>query len=340
METDVLKNGPYTEYQPSYKVFGKLDGYTPKKILHAGYRTIQGCDIFSHFMMARWLAPVTACLYSAEKAVIKYYPAEWHDRVAKKHINRHSVSLDYAAYDRTVTRDLIERVMYAILAHTDIPANIQEFIVFQMTNAPLTMPDGLVMSKWGGNPSGQYWTTVLNSITHMVYVRQICDSIGLYDYELSVTGDDELISFATREEALLYTKYAPIYVQCFTGEEASFAHFKHGDSLSPVFPPGVVGPYLDCLTYYNKGFLRYAPMDFRPMRKTKNLVNSLDGEVTRDQVAGVYTSMSSARFLPRSSLTKFRLLFDEVTSICIEENIRIASTGSLAAMWFDYNDIE
>jgi len=338
IEHDVLKFGAWTKYQPTFKVFSKTDGYSQKKHVLRAFRTIQATDIAFQLIMAKYLPALTKCMYKYHRHMISFQLPDWDERIYAIFKNKYTVGMDYQAYDRSISSQLIERLLTRIFKYARIPSNICSYIVHVISNACLILPNGRVVVKWGGNPSGQFWTTVLNSAIHCCYVHELCKRLNIPTdaYELVVTGDDELIGFICRDMALRYATMAPHLIRVMVGTPVSVQLLHMSGTVSPIFPPGIIAPYLDCFTTYLSEYGKAIAVDSRPLRKLKSISTVKAKGVTDDQKVGVYVAMSSMLLTLSEGKIFSRVPVEILRDVLIKEGIPFPNINKVEKLWLGF----
>jgi hypothetical protein len=337
LEIDILNKGVDASATPSFLIHSKEDGYAPKKILLEIFRSIQGIDLFLHALMYRHLRNLTDCIYgTVPECFLAMSMDEWHAKIGRPFSTLFTVGVDYTAFDRYVTRSATHTVFSGLGRLGGVNPRVMEFIQECISNGPLVFHDGELYSRFGGNPSGQYWTSILNSVVHMMYTYQCLKWLGINweDVVLRVTGDDELIGFRFERDAHLYSTKGVRWLEEMTGTNMSVTPCVLSGTEMLYAPPGVIMPYLDQLTWKSKLHRCWLPVDARPCRKIKHLATSLDGNVTNDQIKGVYETMYVADILAREyNFPGYRSLFSEVADIAREEGVQLTASAILDSVY-------
>lgn len=256
----------------TFYVHGKKDKFKESKILSEVYRTIQGTDIFFMMLMIEFGECFKTHLYSqVENWLIEIDP-KGRTRVFQEFREMHSVGMDYTAYDRYVSPQIITS-LFGVLMRAGMPPVVAKYIRDMISYAPLSFHGGEISLRSGGNPSGQYWTTLTNCYAHTVYIAYFfaCQA-GITDAELIFIelesrywlchGDDEFVADDYEDVA----DYARVVEEhCHEiNQEITAETLVHDGEVTKVFPPGIPAPFLGETRLYFSG--TSIPIPSRPAK--------------------------------------------------------------------------
>lgn len=288
-----ILEGDYSPQEFTFLVHSKLDGYGLSKIVEGRYRTVQGADMMTFFLLKRWYGPTVDKLYSNPD----WMNVKWNVRDLPKTMRRHSegrlsAGWDVNGMDRNINyQDILDVVgVLDELSYHPIPEAISDFAVEYNACGPLVYPDGDIDARNGGNPSGTYLTTIINCVTHFKWMEHLKDTVFSPENNLQfqICGDDNLHSvkpgtllrdgtriedFSAVKEAvqneLLDTfgtavKYEPV--------------LDYGEGTECWAPEGFCAPFLDYILCDLKGFPICLPK--APYRRCRKALSLSDTDVT------------------------------------------------------------
>jgi hypothetical protein len=151
-------------------------------------------DIFLEFMTGK---PLMRALCNLD-----WYAGGMDDRELTKRINHlrinygHWLSVDYSAYDTTVSDWLIRdafNLLFELFDDKELPKGYKEFIIKGFTYTQYLDTDGKIKRKNKGIPSGSYFTQAIGSVINKLMVMTYMHSAGIDDFEMMIMGDDNLI---------------------------------------------------------------------------------------------------------------------------------------------------
>lgn len=154
-----------------WKVMGKYDGYTKKKI-DVG-RTIQGPTIhlkalyLAYFseMQERWTKRLTA-----GEAAWNYTGHDFDTVVSASRLARYrkalgAIAFDKSGYDRNITPHMILAFFrYLRRLCPETPEQVLAYLAEATIKSRMVVSDGTIIQKYGGNPSGFMNTLHMNSV--------------------------------------------------------------------------------------------------------------------------------------------------------------------------------
>jgi len=256
----------------TFYVHSKKDKYKLKKLLTEAYRTIQGTDIFLMMLMIEFGECFKKYLYTGvENWMIETTPLE-RTKFYNGWSDLYTVGSDYTAYDRYVSPQVVS-AMFGTFKRAGMPARAADYIRDMISFAPLSFHGGEIAYRQGGNPSGQYWTTMTNCFVHTVYIAYFfsiqaktvsADAIlvELEDRYWVCHGDDEMVGDDLCE-AEEYVRIVEAHCHEIGQEVTAEELILDGESTK-VFPPGVPAPFLGETRLYTAGMS--IPLPTRPAK--------------------------------------------------------------------------
>lgn len=194
-----------------FQVFSKKDKYSLKKIKAKRYRTIQCGSFFLLYLMKKYCGNMMEDLERKVNFFLLVTDPVTYSKRLEIVRNMYTVGVDYTGFDRSETSDLTRRAMNMFMRLAGVNVNIASYIVDNVV-APLCLtPTGMVVTAMGMNPSGQLFTSLLNSTMHLFYnivVMQDVFCIKPNEYlsnqtiaRAIMTGDDGIDGFVEEDVA-------------------------------------------------------------------------------------------------------------------------------------------
>ena len=184
----------------SFYVHVKEDKYSMKKIINETYRTIQGGCLFLHMLQYEYGECIKAMCYEDNDKWIIKADTPTKGKIMRERFGRcHTVGVDYTAYDRYQSPQVVQS-MLDVFSGLGMNTTVAGYIADMISNAPLSMHGGSYITRSGGNPSGQYWTTLTNCYSHTVYIAYFWIKMEKLDsvFLLSEKGNNPLLSVFSR----------------------------------------------------------------------------------------------------------------------------------------------
>jgi len=289
-ESEILE-GNLSAQEFTFLVHSKFDGYSLSKFTSGRFRTVQGADMMTFFILKRWYGPTVDKLYE--------YPdwmnVKWNVKDLPRTLYGHShkrltAGWDVKAMDRNVNYDDTVDVVNTLdsLSYHPIPEAISEFAIEYNSSGPLVFADGEIMQRCGGNPSGTYLTTILNCMTHFKWMERLKDVVFSPDNELrfSICGDDNLHSVVPGTYLRDGTPIEDFerVRQLVTDElcDSFGAAVEYEPVLTPAgvqlwSPPGLCAPFLDYVLHEEQGFQLCLPK--APYRRCRKAISFSESDV-------------------------------------------------------------
>lgn len=294
---DSIVSGVLTQdnLQFSFYVHSKEDRYNGKKILTDSYRSIQGGDWVPQVIVAKYTFFWSKQLKERVPEVVVKVGPEWNRRMGR-FFDKHTYASDITAFDRCVNRTMSSMFVDYLAAVTCMPALVAALLKDYIASGPLVMPNGDMMLRCGGNPSGFSLTAEMNCFLHLwmdIDVFSIALDVPvsqvLTEVDLALCGDDELVGGSCDKiKKLEHTPQLFDQRWGFTVKQELYV-----DELgleTCVFPPGQNAPFLDCTSFKREGVVM--PLPVRNNRRLTSLLYNPDPPATyKEVVNGVYESM-------------------------------------------------
>jgi len=189
-------------YVPLFRAHTKADRYSEKKRSTAEWRIILGSDVVCLFLFQMFFAELN------ERAELEHprvgvfmSPARWDAIVVRRLATRKTAGVDYSNYDQTESCELLAVIVRELALAVGCSEKMAEYLACCAAHGWGVTCDGVVVERAGGNPSGQYLTSVLNSLYHEVInftcwaqVLDIDEDSVLGHVDWCVVGDDELVA--------------------------------------------------------------------------------------------------------------------------------------------------
>lgn len=240
----------------NWAVFSKTDKYKLAKLTSARLRTIQGGSIVHLLLLKRWIKNLVHAVYANHPRIFMVRTNfSFVQRVVRDLRDRWTVGFDATGYDRNVPGDFILALLQDCLRLTGCPENVALLLVHSTVYGDLVLPDGSIIDRSGGNPSGVFVTGFINSC-YMDYIKHsVYEEMGISDVQWLITGDDSLDAYA----------HPGVDVKAVAQAMASFTGMEIKVDLmdGQLYPPGTHAPYLSTVSYIHDGFVVTLPSEAR-----------------------------------------------------------------------------
>ena len=305
LEESIIQGKPYTTL---FYLFSKLDKYTSSKINKRGFRSIQVADVFLLFIMQKYFAQMVKELEMAAIQMFLVTDVDSYAMRMQSHRNRHSFGVDFSAYDKTESSDLMRMSFRLLCSRVVIPSQVASFIEEAICCPVYILPveETPIYGSGGSNPSGQFLTSVMNTLNHII-MNAVCvhEALGVpferyLDNNSGVarmtgTGDDGVESFSTEKDARTMMKAFPELLYSIFGVTAKIDGWLDDDGNVNPYPPGVLPPYLSSVEWEMPGGSVVIPS--RPTRSLATLQFENPADAKKDglyeeKLLGVSVSMS------------------------------------------------
>lgn len=227
MEDAILNDETDISTLCAFLVFSKTDKYNVKKLITKRFRTIQGGNAFLLYMTDKYLSWAGKAVSLHPSVLTSFQLPDYPSRVLKQCGTDWYLSVDFSGFDRSQARNMVAEIVRQACEKSELNEDLTDFFVTTISEGMLVMPDGEVLLRWGGNPSGQGLTTFVNCIVHLVLLHAF-DEWALETHEVvvenspSVCGDDGMYGFPTKAKAEFTLKYLPSFAENVFGIKTGF----------------------------------------------------------------------------------------------------------------------
>lgn len=275
-------------YFNAYYIFSKLDKYSKTKLQTSAFRSIQVADLFILFMLQKYFS---VAVHSFEVDAMQAFlitNIESYSYKTSLLRGRYTFGVDFTAYDKTETSDLMRTSFRLLASRTCIPDKLAVFLEEAVCCPTYVVPvkSNEVYSTGSSNPSGQFLTSVMNTINHII-MNMICvhEMLGVPYFEyldnksevarMIATGDDGIESFLKEEDAKTMMEQYPILLKEYFGITAKIEAVTTSQGIAP-FSPGTLPPYLATVEVEAPGGVVLVPSRFNRMLPCLQFVNSAE----------------------------------------------------------------
>ena len=169
-----------------WKAMAKEDKYSTKKVQTNRFRMVSIGSYFLLCLCRRWLSPIDKHM----KEIIRQFhligdESHYQRNVLTRLQGLFTIGVDYTAYDKNSARYFVIKSMQLLhfMSGQQTPQPIIEYIILNIANPyTILMNKDTGTSAWyhlaATNPSGQYHTSNVNSITHLYHNVIIINKIG------------------------------------------------------------------------------------------------------------------------------------------------------------------
>lgn len=155
----------------TFLVHAKRDKYDLQKLLDGRFRTIQGADFVSLFISYRYFGWASKAMsLDTDECMTSFTEGSFADDLLGNVGYDSYAAVDFSGFDRTEAQNVVQMFIEELGQRGFVPQNVIDFVRDLVSYGDLVMPDGKIVIRWGGNPSGQYLTTVLNSLYHKTII--------------------------------------------------------------------------------------------------------------------------------------------------------------------------
>lgn len=304
-ERNILEGKPYISF---FYLFSKLDKYSASKVETSSYRSIQVADVLVLFLMQKYFATVIKQLEVEARQMFLITDIDSYALRTDDHRQRYTFGVDFTAYDKTESSDLMRTSFRILCSRVQIPQRIADFIENAVCAPVYLIPlDGTpIYASGGSNPSGQYLTSVMNTLNHII-MNSVCvhEALGVpFDEYLEnasdearmvATGDDGIESFDNLSSAKIMMEAYPPMLYNYFGIVAKIDGVTHPDGSIQPFPPGVLPPYLSTVEWQIPGGQAIIPCRPNRVLATLQYVNIADAQIEGlydEKIRGVSVCLS------------------------------------------------
>lgn len=260
MEDSLLRDGslPIAVWRP----FPKVDKYSTTKVQQNKFRLVSVGPFFLLSLCKRYFQEL---VHTLEVAVRQFFLVtgneEYVEKVVCRLLNGYSWGVDYTAFDKNSTSYLTTAGFMLLdrLSGYVVPRPIVRYIVLSICQ-PVSMiisPTGIpeIYCLGSSNPSGQFFTSYTNSVTHLVHNMLFCSkyyNATHTDYlqdeapmRSIMTGDDGIDVVANFNEAETTSVALTNFLDEYFNIPAKIDQLELLDGSKVPFPPGVLPVYLN-----------------------------------------------------------------------------------------------
>jgi len=223
----------------------------------------------------------------------------------------HGFGIDFTAYDKAENAVLNRATLSLLGEFVAIPPAVLSFILDSVTTPVVVLPDGDCYMPYGSNPSGQFLTSLMNTVNHLVMNTEVFAQVLDFDRDgylagreairSVMTGDDGIESAVSSAEALRAMALIPSAYQELFGIGAKVDAVTSADGSPVPYPSGVLPPYLSRVEIQVAG--RHVLVPYRPHRvlaglqfeTTHDLNDPSYAEVRRQKVSSALLELSGFR---------------------------------------------
>lgn len=231
----------------------KFDKYSAKKLREEKWRAIQASDVLTFMLFNHVFGEMMELgEIDHDRIVVAMNALKWHDHVAVEMNQFRTVGLDYSNFDETEPAHLLYRVTYLLAIRNGCSERMAVYLASTAAYSWTVYPDGEIWEKAGGNPSGQYLTSLLNSLINDAALTAAWAKVlgvppsevwGLRRYK--IVGDDNVMQAKSAEEVV---------------ELADTVTFQSGFEVKTdlcgddLYPVGAHAPFLSRVTVSVDGY--------------------------------------------------------------------------------------
>lgn len=238
----------------------KYDKYSSKKMSEKRWRAIQASDVLTFMTFNHFLGELVELgELDHERIVVCMNALKWHDHIATEMNSKKTVGLDYSDFDETQSAHLLYQVTYLLALRSGCSENMARYLAHVAAYTWTVSPSGELFAKGGGGASGQFLTSILNSMINEI-ILTYCWSLvlqvpfsevwGLRKWK--IVGDDNVMQAESASEVLALTDEV---LDCF-GQIAR-VDFCDGEP----YPVGAHAPFLSRVTAHVDGFTFTLPSE-------------------------------------------------------------------------------
>jgi hypothetical protein len=177
------------------------------------------------------------------------------------------LEMDYSQFDSTVPNFLIEmafEVIRGLFKMTEKEQNIFNYLKRNFIKSKIVLPDGSVVMKETGIPSGSSFTSLIGSIVNYIIIKTVMKRLDLKDedYDALVFGDDSLVGIKKEIKNKEAFKKQVIHLISFLfgmtvkEDEIKIVHDKYVSYLEPIYSEKTTG-----------GTSHLKPLDFKKLTR-------------------------------------------------------------------------
>jgi len=319
-----IRRGDLTQedIQFTFYVHSKEDKYSPKKILISGFRSIQACDWVFQAICGRYGLDWTIEFKEiVPEVAVKASRDRWHDQVGQPLSDKFTYASDFTGFDRNISSYGAYRFVKYLCSVTNMPVAVGKLVYEVIARGFVVLPDGRVISRVGGNPSGQPFTAEFNNFMNLwmsldvySYTLSIEPSKEFFEkYVLRLCGDDIVFGGDYDTVKKISEGCESVYLERWHQPTKHEIWLDNGKE-SRVWPPGVHAPFLDCTSIPIFG--RWIDVPIRPLRRITAIFFEPESGVTeREILSGVFESVLGW-YIARENGQQYPSCLDQLFELC------------------------
>lgn len=289
---DAIMSG---SYPPAvWRPFPKVDKYSDRKVATLKFRLVSTGPLFLLSLCRRWYSVTETRLKEAiPQMFVITTPEAYNDKVVSRMTHGFTFGIDYTSFDKNSCGYLTSKTLELLdrLTGKTVPRPIYEYISLSITQ-PLSLiiePDGResLYALTSTNPSGNYFTTWVNTATHifhncffMKYIMRETVADYLQDFASMVTiatGDDGVERFDSDRNGLKRAHMLCEFIEDQFSIPCKLDLLKKDGELA-LYQPDLMAPYLNSLLI-EKEPKSYYTIPLNPKRFIPRLLFMADGEL-------------------------------------------------------------
>jgi hypothetical protein len=236
MESEIVMGTAGKDWD-MFLVHSKTDKYSCKKLKQERFRTIQGSNAFVQHLTDKYLSWAGKAVALDPECMTSFQLPEYASRVLKGVGTKYYLSADFSGYDRTQAQNVVRKIVeLTSLKNEGMPQSIRDFLVEAISAGMCVLPNGKVIVRPGGNPSGQGLTTYVNCIFHKALIRAFCTWAkeihgSDLDFKRLICGDDGVYGSDSLSDITFMAKYLPEFIQGIFGIATGFEKSLKGKEI-------------------------------------------------------------------------------------------------------------
>lgn len=318
LEFNIIAKDGEPDFEDTFHVHSKKDKYSRAKLISRRFRTIQGASAFVQHLTDKYLGWASKACASHKACMTSFQLGDFAPRLLKRLGASYYAGGDFSGYDRCISGDLLERLMLSVCRRVEgMPEQIARYLSRVIARGCLVLPNGKVIERYGGNPSGHGLTTFINCVFHLGILRSFehwMESEGRpIDFSEMVCGDDGVYSFHHKEHAQAFVYWFPHFCCEHFGLLVGFDQTLDGESVH-TFP--------EMPTFLGRNIISTSTGTMLPLlvnisRVTASAYNDVgDNEVLhREKLEGVHVALAAWGLLKLQGYTvplNYQLLVEDL----------------------------
>ena len=196
--------------------------------------------------------------YALGEMVVVINGKLWPARLTDVFKGKRTVGVDYTAYDKSIPGSVVYRIVMRFYIKAGAPEKVARWIAAQVAFAPLVLPDGRIVERFGGNPSGNMLTTILNSFWSLYGWHKSLKELGVPNWRdllIRIAGDDAVVEVGpVLRDEFIHTVWTGMKAHANQETKPEFM-----DGNQP-FPGDFMAPFLGRIALDVDGFCVTIPL--------------------------------------------------------------------------------